>query len=55
MWIRDRGTPGARARDAVRDAALRRLGYRVMHVTEAELVSPIVVARRVGRALALTR
>ena len=49
------GTPSARARDAVRDRALRRLGYRVMHVTEAELGSPSAVAGRVARALALTR
>jgi very-short-patch-repair endonuclease len=62
LWARERlilevdgagihGTPSARARDAVRDSALRRLGFRVMHVTEAELASRSAVARRVGRAL----
>ena len=49
------GPLSARGRDVVRDAALRRLGYRVMHVAEAELASPSAVARRVGRALALAR
>jgi len=49
------GTQGARGRDAVRDSALRRLGYRVMHVTEAELASSAGVGRRVGRALTRAR
>ena len=31
------GTRGARGRDAVRDRALRRLGYRVLHVAEGDL------------------
>ncbi len=44
-------TPSARSRDAIRDRALRRLGYRVLHVSEAELEAPERVARRVrGRS-----
>lgn len=46
------GTPGARARDAVRDHALRRLGYDVVHVSEEQLVRPAAVAARIDRRLA---
>lgn len=49
-WVH--GTPAACACDAVRDRALRRLGFRVLHVAEAELDEPVRVARRLGRALA---
>jgi len=45
------GTPGARARDAVRDRALRRLGFEVVHVSEAELDRPATVAARIARRL----
>lgn len=44
--------PGARSRDAVRDRALRRLGYRVLRVPEAALDAPATVGARVARALA---
>ena len=43
------GTPSARGRDAVRDRALRRLGYRVLHVTEAELDAPDASRARCGK------
>ncbi len=46
------GTASARSHDAVRDRALRRLGYRVLHVNEAELDGAAIVGRRVRRALA---
>lgn len=45
------GTPGARGRDAARDRALRRLGYRVLHIAEGELDAPDRVARRVRSAV----
>jgi len=44
--------PGARARDAVRDRALRSLGYRVLRVAEGDLGARDAVASRVARALA---
>lgn len=44
-------SPGARARDAVRDRALRRLGFRVLRVAERELGDASAVARRVHRGL----
>lgn len=43
--------PGARSRDAVRDRALRRLGYRVLRVPERALDAPAAVGARVARAL----
>lgn len=43
--------PGARARDAVRDRALRRLGFRVLRLRERELSDPEAVARRLRRAV----
>ena len=46
------GTSGAQGRDAVRDRALRRLGFRVLHVAERDLRDSEAVARRVRRALA---
>lgn len=45
------GTPGARARDAVRDRALRRLGFRVLHAGEAEMANPERFAAALRRAL----
>ena len=45
------GTPSARSRDAARDRALRRLGYRVVHVADVELGNRPAVARKVRRAL----
>jgi len=47
--------PGARARDAVRDAALRRLGYRVLRVSEADLEAREAVGGRLTRALTRAR
>lgn len=44
-------TASARGRDAVRDRALRRLGYRVLHIAERDLDDGAAVARRVQRAL----
>ncbi len=49
------GTASARGRDAVRDRALRGLGYRVLHVAEHDLRDPAAVARRVRRALEQAR
>lgn len=48
------GTPSAHSRDAARDRALRRLGYRVLHIAERDLDAPDRVARRVRSAVART-
>lgn len=45
------GTPSARSRDATRDSALRRLGYRVLHIPERDLDDPAAVAQTVRRWL----
>lgn len=45
------GTVSARSRDAARDRALRRLGYRVLHVSETQLAAPERVARSISRVL----
>ncbi len=45
------GTVSARSRDAARDRALRRLGYRVLRVAERDLEAPDRVARRVRNAV----
>jgi very-short-patch-repair endonuclease len=45
------GTPGAGARDAVRDRALRRLGFRVLRAGEAELANPGRLVATLQRAL----
>lgn len=49
------GTVGARGRDVVRDRALRRLGYGVLHVAEADLDAGDRIARRIRAALVRSR
>lgn len=45
------GTVSSRSRDAARDRALRRLGYRVLHIAERDLEAPERVADRVRTAV----